>query len=94
MALELSVEVYTGGQISLTACRNFSGTYCLRDGLVDDLSHVLLALENILQLDWPWIAERAYAGIFAVAVQFQNQDKFWISRQKNQRSFFSKNIKN
>ena len=39
-----------------------------------------------IPLDWPWIAEWAYAGIFAVAVQFQNQDKFWISR--HQGSFF------
>ena len=29
-----------------------------------------------LQLDWPWTAEWAYAGIFAVAVQFQNQGHF------------------
>ena len=29
-----------------------------------------------LELDWPWIAGRAYAGIFAAAVQFQNQDHF------------------
>ena len=41
-----------------------------------------------LQLDWPWIPEWAYADIFAVAVRFQNQDKFWISNQKNQGSFF------
>ena len=41
-----------------------------------------------VQLDWPWIAEWAYAGIFAVAVRFQNQDHFWISHQKNQGHFF------
>ncbi len=30
-----------------------------------------------------WISEWAYAaGIFAVAVRFQNQDKFWISHIK------------
>ena len=33
------------------------------------------------------ISEWAYAGIFAVAVRIQNQDQFWISRQKNQGSF-------
>ena len=34
---------------------------------------------TVLQLDWPWIAEWAYAGIFAVAVRIQNQEQFWIS---------------
>ena len=29
-------------------------------------------------MDRPWIAEWAYAGIFAVAVRIQNQDQFWI----------------
>ena len=43
-----------------------------------------------LQLDWPWIAGWAYAGIFAVAVQIQNQDQFWISRQKPRGRFFRK----
>ena len=28
-----------------------------------------------------------YAEIFALAVRFQNQDQFWVSRQKNQVSF-------
>ena len=37
-----------------------------------------------IQLDWPRIAEWAYAGIFAVAVQVQKQDQFWISHQKKQ----------
>ena len=41
-----------------------------------------------ITLDWPWIAEWAYAGIFGVAVQIQNQDQLWISHQKNQGSFF------
>ena len=41
-----------------------------------------VSLDHILQLDWPWIAEWAYAGIFAVAVQFKNKDQFWISNQK------------
>ena len=41
-----------------------------------------------LQLDWPWIAVWANAGIFAVAVRFQNQDQFWVSHKKNQGSFF------
>ena len=36
--------------------------------------------QEILQLS-------GHAGIFAVAVQFQNQDQFWISHQKNQESF-------
>ena len=40
--------------------------------------YVLLVLAVIVQLDWPWIAEWAYAGIFAVAVRFQNKDQFWI----------------
>ena len=30
-----------------------------------------------------------YTGIFAVAVQFQNNDQFWVSYQRNQGSFFS-----
>ena len=29
-----------------------------------------------IQLDWPWIAEWAYAGIFAVAIWFHHQDQF------------------
>ena len=33
-------------------------------------------IEIFLQLDWLWVAEWACAGIFAVAVQFQNRDKF------------------
>ena len=46
--------------------------------------HILRLAEKIsykfyVQLDWPWIAEGAYTGIFAVAVQFQNKDQFWIS---------------
>ena len=36
----------------------------------------------IVQLDWPWIAEWAYAGIFALAIRLQNQDQFWISHKK------------
>ena len=36
-----------------------------------------------LQLDWPWIAEWAYADFSAVAVRIQNQDQFLISCQKN-----------
>ena len=36
----------------------------------------------IVQLDWPSIADWAYAGIFAVAVRFQNQDQFWIPQPK------------
>ena len=39
---------------------------------------------SLIQLDWPWIAEWNYAGIFAVAdVQFQDQDQFWVSHQKS-----------
>ena len=41
-----------------------------------------------LQLDWPWTAEWAYAGIFAVSVRFQNQDQFWVSHQTNLVWFF------
>ena len=44
------------------------------------LHHII---KTNLQLDWPWIAGWAYVGIFAVAVLFQHQDQFWISRQKN-----------
>ena len=43
----------------------------------------------ILQLDWPWILEWAYASIFAVAVRIQNQDQFWISHQKIRDHFFN-----
>ena len=43
---------------------------------------------RVLQLDWSWIVEWAYAGIFAVAVQFQNQDQFLVSRQKIKGHFF------
>ena len=43
----------------------------------------------VLQLDQLRIAECAYVGIFSVAVQYQNQDQFWISRQKYQESFFN-----
>ena len=42
---------------------------------------------SCIQLDWPWIAEWTYVGIFAVAVRFQNQNQFWVSHQKNQGSF-------
>ena len=41
-----------------------------------------------VQLDWRWIAEWAYAGIFAVTVWIQNQDQFWVSNKKNQGSYF------
>ena len=43
----------------------------------------IIVQESVIQLDWPWIAEWAYAGIFAVAVRFQNQDQYWISHQKS-----------
>ena len=52
-------------------------------------------MQNLIQkhlsyatLDWPWIAEWAYAGIFTVAVRIQNQDQFWISHQKIRGRFF------
>ena len=49
----------------------------------------------LLQLDWPCSAEWAYAGIFAVAVRFQNQDQFWISPKKIRgRFYFFKKSKN
>ena len=41
-----------------------------------------------LQLDLSGIAEWAYAGIFAVAGRFQNQDQFWISHQNILRGCF------
>ena len=49
----------------------------------------------LIQLDWPWVAEWAYASIFTVAVQIQNQDQFWISHQKIRGRFliFSKSKK-
>ena len=40
---------------------------------------LLISYTLELQLDWPWIAEWSYADIFAVAVQIQNQNQFWIS---------------
>ena len=43
---------------------------------------VVVVTVVIVQLDWLRIAEWAYAGIFAVAVRFQNQDQFWIPHQK------------
>ena len=53
------------------------------------VAYVVLSLcPQQIRLDWSWIAEWAYAHIFAVAVRFQNQDQFWISHQKNQGSFF------
>ena len=39
-------------------------------------------LLRYLQLDWPWVTEWAHTSIFAVAVLFQNQDRFRISHQK------------
>ena len=39
-----------------------------------------------LQLDWIAIADKAYRGMFAVAVRFQNQDQFWIPHQKLHRA--------
>ena len=54
-----------------------------------------LSQRQQLQLDWPWITEWAYAGIFTVAVRFQNQDQFWISRQKIRGCFlFFRKVKN
>ena len=36
----------------------------------------------VLRLDWPSVADWAYASIFAMAVRFQNQDhQFWISHK-------------
>ena len=50
-------------------------------------------LGEILQLDWPWIAEWAYADIFVVTVRIQNQGQFWISHQKSRGLFLSKSQK-
>ena len=54
----------------------------------------ILARLSCHKLDWPWIAEWAYAGIFAVVVRFQNQDQFWISHQKIRGHIFSEKSKN
>ena len=35
-----------------------------------------------VQLDWPSIADWAYASIFAVKVQFHIRDQFWIPQPK------------
>ena len=35
-----------------------------------------------IQLDWPWIAEWAYAGIFAVAFRFQTKTIFGFRIKK------------
>ena len=40
-----------------------------------------------IQLDWPWFAEWAYAGIFAVAVRIQNQDQFGFLIKKSRVAF-------
>ena len=40
--------------------------------------------DTSVQLDWLRIAEWAYAGIFSVAVLFQNQDQCWIPCQTNE----------
>ena len=45
-------------------------------------------IRDILQVDWPWIAEWGYADIFAVAIKVQNQDQFWVSHQKINGRFF------
>ena len=55
---------------------------------------LIKVLSARIQLDWPWFPEWAYAGIFAVAVRFQNQEQFWISHQKNQFFCFFKILKN
>ena len=65
-----------------------STSYILRFRILVRTSPVWYVIQGIVQLDWPWIAEWAYAGIFAVAARFQNQDQFWISRQRNQGLFF------
>ena len=53
--------------------------------LTPDMANISKIVDILaeVQLDLPWIAEWAYASIFAVAVQFQNKDQFWISRQKS-----------
>ena len=45
-----------------------------------------------LQLDWPWITEWDYAGIFVLAIQIQNKDQFWTSHQKNQVFYFFRKV--
>ena len=41
-----------------------------------------------VQLDWPWIAEWAYAGIFAVAGVFKTKTSFGFLIKKIRRRFF------
>ena len=47
-----------------------------------NLLNLVFVRVNLLQLDWLAIADWAYASIFAVAVQFQDKDQFWIPHQK------------
>ena len=47
--------------------------------LITNLAYVSC---KMVQLNWPWIVEWAYSGIFAVAVQFQNKDQFLDSSAK------------
>ena len=72
-----------------------SNSFLLNFGMRDNISWTakyivahMQAADVHIQLDWPCIAEWAYAGIFAVAVQCQNQDQFWISRQTNRGVFY------
>ena len=84
--------------VCMNKCRNIWSYWCLSVYFSPKSSERFLSLKvDIswfkkhwigLQLDWPWIAGWAYTGSFAVAVQIQNQDHFWISHQKNQGSFF------
>ena len=57
-------------------------------GRSDSLTFVLNNRSNV-KLDWPWIAEWTYAGIFDVTVRIQNQYQFWVSHQKNRGRFFN-----
>ena len=48
--------------------------------------------QQSVQLDWLVIIDWVYANFFAAAVQFQNQDQFWISRTAISLVRFSPNV--
>ena len=75
-------EAVGGGRVGAE-----SGEHCLGSTIMMPIFKVVLHF--IVQLDWPWIAEWAYAGIFAVAIRFQNQGQSWISHKKSGVVFFS-----
>ena len=44
--------------------------------------------QYMVEIGLAMVAKWAYAGTFAVAVRFQNQDQFWVSHQKIRGHFF------